>query len=208
MHNKIQALAITGGIGSGKSTVLSLFKDFDYVVVDADKIVAQLYHFSHPLYPQVANTIDEWLGSNFKDVEIIDKKILRGLLEKTPNGFPKITQLLKPFVHDAMLQYFNSNSEAKLVFEVPLLIEAEMQDSFDKVLVITCNKDVRIERIQKRNPNLSVEQINHIISQQKSDEEKIQHADYVLDNSGSLEQLKEQFQEFMIKIGKKYKSKI
>ena len=89
---------------------------------------------------------------------------------------------------------FNENI---IVIDAALLIEAGYLEIVDKVLVITCNEDIQIKRIQKRD-NCSKEEALSRISSQISQEDKVKYADYVLDNSGDLEELKEKTKEFLL----------
>ncbi|MBS5026067.1 MAG: dephospho-CoA kinase, partial [Peptostreptococcaceae bacterium] len=84
-----------------------------------------------------------------------------------------------------------------IVIDAALLIEAGYLEIVDKVLVITCNENIQIKRIQKRD-NCSKEEALSRISSQISQEDKVKYADYVLDNSGDLEELKEKTKEFLL----------
>jgi len=189
---KIPALAVTGGIGSGKSKVLSLLQEQGFTVIDADKLVAELYHASSPYYEPYAQRLDAWLGTHFAQDSQINKKELRHILNETVNGFEKIMLLAKPFVEQLMFEKSLEYSDRKLVFEVPLLVEAGMHQSFSHVMVVVCDKEIRMQRIAQRNPDLSVSEIEKLINVQSPDSDKIKIADYVINNSGTEEMLQSQ----------------
>lgn len=200
----IDNLVITGSIGSGKSTVLKLFEQQGFEIIDADKMVASLYDNSHRSYHQFAQELDQWLGSSFANEISIDKIWLRNKLTQTPDGFQIILHKVTPYIMHDMEYILSTHANAsKIIFEIPLLVEAGLQHYFSHILVITCDDDIRAQRIAQRNKNLNSEQIAHIMSQQISQNEKIKIAHYVLDNSGTEDSLKEKFSEIFQQITKK-----
>lgn len=188
---KIHSFALTGGMGTGKSTVLKFFQSNGFTVYDADKLVAQLFINNHENYYDLALSFDNWLGTDFVNQPLIDKAYLRPFLEKTENGFPKSLELVTPFIQQKMEQLY-IETKTPIIFEVPLLFEANMQNSFDKIILVTCNLESRLERISQRQPHLSKEQILQTISHQKSEESKKPFATYIIDNSFDLPYLNDQ----------------
>lgn len=190
----INNLVITGSIGSGKSTVLKLFEQQGFEIIDADKMVASLYEHTHPLYHEFAQTLDDWLGSHFSSQNRIDKKWLRDKLSVTENGFKIILDKVTPYIMKDMEHILVTHENAShIIFEIPLLVEAGLHVNFSKILVITCDDEIRQQRIQKRNPELNTMQINHIMNQQINQNEKIKVAHYLLDNSGTEVELQQNF---------------
>jgi dephospho-CoA kinase len=190
----IDNLVITGSIGSGKSTVLKLFEEQGFEIIDADKMVASLYDHNHPLYHELAQTLDDWLGSHFSSQNFIDKKWLREKLSVTDNGFKIILDKVTPYIMKDMDYILTTHKNAShIIFEIPLLMEAGLHVHCNQILVITCDDKIREQRIQKRNPELNTMQIQHIMNQQLNQAEKIKFAHYVLDNSGTETELKHNF---------------
>jgi dephospho-CoA kinase len=199
----IDNLVITGSMGSGKSTVLKLFEQQGFEIIDADKMVASLYDNSHRYYHQFAQELDQWLGSSFVNDKCIDKIWLRNKLTQTPDGFQIILHKVTPYIMHDMKHLLATHANAsKIIFEVPLLVEAGLQHYFSNILVITCDDNIRTQRIAQRNKNLDSEQIAYIMSQQISQNEKIKIAHYVLDNSGTENTLREKFQKIFQQITK------
>lgn len=189
------SLAITGGIGSGKSTVLGLFEQAGYSIINMDKIAHSFMCADSPYYLSYAQEVDQWLGSDFVHQNAIDKAWVREQLKNIPNGYDKIAHIALPYIQQASFQEYQRliASGQKVIFEVPLLLEMNMQDDFERILVITCDKEVKKARIQARDPHLTEDMIEHRIAIQSSDENKVKIADFVLDNSGTKEELVEQF---------------
>lgn len=207
MNHKFDCLVITGGIGSGKSSVLKLFKEVGYHIINADDIAHKLLYKESPYYNEYAEKLDLWLGTNYREQDGIDRTELRNLLNKTLNGFEIISKIVEPFIINAMNDDYQTAIEKnkKVVFEVPLLIEANLTYLFKDVLVITCDINKRKERVKKRDSFLTDKDIEHRIALQSSDEEKIKVATYVIDNSGSDDDLKNNFMFFYKAYLKKHK---
>lgn len=188
---KINCIALTGGMGTGKSTVLHFFEQHGFTVYDADKIVTSLFiRENNPYYSALSQKFDDWLGSSFSEKSHIDKALLRPYLEQIENGFPYSLEIVKPFVQEKMDSiYHASYHKDKIIFEIPLLFEANMQGHFDKIILITCDLLVRLERIKIRQPHLSNEQILQTINSQKKDNEKIPYSDFIVDNSSTKDKL-------------------
>lgn len=200
-------LAITGGIGSGKSTVLQLFKEHQYIIINADDVAHQLSRTTSPYYLSYAKEVDQHFGTHYQHESEISRPHLRSILFNTPNGFKIISDLATPYIVQSMYDMYCENKEKqnKIVFEVPLLLETQLHHQFSSILAITCDINIKKQRIKLRNPDLTDEEIIHRIQIQSSDEEKKSIAHYVIDNSGTLEELKLQFEQFLSIYEKKNK---
>lgn len=200
----LDCLAITGGIGSGKSTVLNLFKDAGYLVINVDSIAHSLLKSSSPYYKEYMKELDAWLGTNFSSKQEATREELRTILNITPDGFPIIAKIVKPYLEKSIeIIYDNAiKNNQKIAFEVPLLIEAKLYEYFSKILVIICDLNIKKERIQKRDPHLTEQEIENRINVQSSDEEKLKIANFVIDNSGTEEELLVNFLTTLIDIEK------
>lgn len=187
-------LAITGGIGSGKSTVLKLFEENGYTIINADLIARDIANDKYEHYGKYAKEIDDWLKTDFASQREIKRDILRPILLEV-DGFQKIAKISQPYIEEQMnIIYENAKKQnKKIVFEIPLLLESGLYKNFEKILVVTCDLETKKSRIRQRDPQITEKDINHRINIQSSDEEKKKIAHYILDNSGSLSSLKEKF---------------
>lgn len=199
-------LAITGGMGTGKSTVLGLFEKNGFIVVNSDKEVVSLFDDSYFRYKEVAQDFDDWLGTYFADEKCIDKKVLRTYLETTPNGFPKSLEIVKPYITEKLQQLAEEFSGQKIVFEIPLLFEAAMEKNYKNILVVTTPLNIRIDRIKLRQPHLSLEQIQQTINSQLPENYKTEKANFIINNSGTIEDLEEKFNYMLPEFLKIYNS--
>ena len=200
-------LVITGGMGTGKSTVLNLFEQNGFFVINSDKEVVYLFSSNYEKYHQIATDFDNWLGTDFSTKTEIDKKKLRNLLENTPNGFPKSLQIVKPYIIERLNQLAELHKEKQIVFEIPLLFEAKMEKNYSNILVITANLDIRLSRIKERQPHLSLEQIKQTIDSQFSDDIKLQKCNFHIENNGTLDDLKQSFNSLIPQILSIYSKK-
>lgn len=202
----IKSFVITGGMGTGKSTVLNFFKQKNFIIYDADQLVSELFINNHEYYKELALLFDNWLGTDFVHRDKIDKKYLRPFLEKVAHGFPKSLEIVTPFVQKKMESLY-LNMTNPIIFEVPLLFEANMQNSFEKIILVTCDLETRLQRISLRQPHLSKEQILQTIENQKSEEFKKPFVDYIVDNSYDYNYLNQQLETILLQVNKYYQQK-
>ena len=186
-------IGLTGGIASGKSTVVDMIKDAGYKVIDADQLVHGMQAKGGRLY----RALLDWLGD--------------GIL--LPNGElnrPKLGQLIfsskeirhqsaeiqgKIIQEELAAQRDRLSKEEDIFFmDIPLLIEDGYQDWFDQIWLVAVSPQVQRQRLMKRN-HLSAEEANLRISSQMPLAEKKPHATLVIDNNGSLDDLKEKVKE-------------
>lgn len=142
-------VAITGGIGSGKSTVSRLFESFGYQVFSADEIYAQLIK-----EPLVVLKISALLGIEPKKCDngeiALDKKAISNVVFSDKAKLEKLNQYTHALVYDKIEQICSEASGQILFFEIPLLFESKMQDRFDDVIVVIRNKEERINSVIER----------------------------------------------------------
>ncbi len=177
MSNKI--IAITGGIGSGKSTVISLLKEYGYPVISADETYKKLLED-----PDFVKGVHKSVG-----IDSDSKILLREEVSNIVFSSPEKLKALNDFTHKKIMEkMFNESKGLKVVFhEVPLLFESGYQDSYDNVLIIKRPDSLRIEGLKTR--GLSTEQIKKRIENQ-IDYEKIDGFEHtVIINDKSLEEL-------------------
>lgn len=197
----INAFALTGTIGSGKSSVLKLFEKNGFQVFNGDLIVVELYKNSHRLFSQIAESFDEWLNTSFSTKTFIDKKYLRSILEKTPNGFAKSAEIVKPyFIEECYHLCLKKNN---VIIEVPLLFEMGLHSLFKSNILVMADENIRLERIKIRNPELSETQIKQVMNAQLQQEEMIHLSQHVINNSGSFAELEKNVNDMSIILNNK-----
>ncbi len=184
-------LGITGGISSGKSLVIKILRELGISVISADEIVHSL--LSQPYY---LNKIRESFGKEVFDGEVLNRKKLGSIIFKSEEKRRILNNLLHPPVLKIIKEEIEKNRERKgiLAFEIPLLFEVGIENWFDEIWVVYCPFEKQIERLMKRD-NISYEEAINRINSQLPLEDKVRRADYVIDNSGSMENTIKQVKE-------------
>jgi dephospho-CoA kinase len=188
-------VGLTGGIAVGKSAVGEMFAALGAQVIQADQVSHQLMQPGSAVYQEV---IDHF-GPRILDA---DGRVNRARLAELAFGTaiqPSRVQELNQIVHPAVIRRQNEwmaeiegrDPSAIAMVEAALILEAGMAGSFDRLIVVTCRPEQRIERWARR---LKVDQetarreVTRRMAAQMPDEEKIKAADYVIDNSGPLDE--------------------
>ena len=190
---RLLRVGLTGGVACGKTTVARMLRERGAHVAFADDIAHQLMRPGQPVYYEVVRHF----GS---DIVAIDSSIDRKKLAEAAFGSGRI-QELNQIVHPAVIarQDAWTNEMAAqypdgiAVVEAALLLEAGVGKRFDKLVVVVCSMPQKIERFARRH-NLDLaaaeREVTRRMAAQLPDEEKVRAADYVIDNSGPLEELK------------------
>ncbi|MCI5150721.1 MAG: dephospho-CoA kinase [Candidatus Electrothrix sp. MAN1_4] len=186
-HNRVNAqpiIAITGGIGSGKSRVSSfLAQEYNLPLINIDHVCRELLQPGkagwlalRSLLPKTYfNTSGELNRQHFRQ-QLFTDSALRDRVDAT----------LHPLARQEMKNRI-ARFQGPILVEIPLLFEAGWQDDVDVILVVYADEDIRIQRIMERD-NVTEEQAQHAVAAQQCLREKAASADYVIDNSGSWEQ--------------------
>ncbi len=183
----MKKIAITGSIGSGKSTVSQYLRSRGFYVADSDAIVKDLYQQD----ASVKAKFVEWFGESIILNGEVDKRRLKQLFLEDQHNRKKVETYVHQRVKERLFDFMDQHSESAVVFcEVPLLFEVNWQHEFDETWLVVTSKDGLIKRLQSYR-GMSLEAIEHMLMWQMSVEEKIAKADVVIENQGSLERLYE-----------------
>lgn len=194
-----KTIAITGGIGSGKSTVSKILKDKGYSVFSCDEIYGELLHGEK--YKQKIASI---FPTALKNGEI-DKGILGKLIFENPKMRQTLNENTHPLIMSTLFENIQNIKEGLIFAEVPLLFEGKYAEKFDEIIVVYREKQERIEAIKGRN-GLSEEEIVARILAQFDYDLALQNGTFektgthVLYNDGSIEQLAKNTESLLKKI--------
>jgi len=184
-------IGLTGGIGSGKTTIANYFLSLGIDVIDADEIVHKI---SVP-GQQSFNAITKYFGENILNADgTINRQILANKVFDNEAARKRLEAILHPEVRAAMKLAVQKVRSPYCILVIPLLVETGFTDLVDRVLVVTAEREKRIAWIKHRN-GLSDDQIESIMAAQASDEERRKIADDVIENNGSLDSLFLQLEE-------------
>lgn len=196
-------VALTGGIGSGKSEAAKIFAELGVSVTDVDTISHQLTSANQPLV--------DILAANFGQQYItpdgaLDRKAMRDLVFADQHALEKLNAILHPAIYEQAIKQLQQNADAAnqtlpyQILVVPLLFESPRYSShINRILVIDCDEKSQIERVKKRS-NLPESQILHIIKSQTSRKQRLKLANDVIENNENVEKLREK----IMLIHKKY----
>lgn len=196
------SIALTGGIGSGKSTVSKLFHELGAPIIDADVIAHQLVQKGQPALESIRDTI----GTQFVTHEGLNRALLRQAIFDDPALKHKLEALLHPLIRKEILEQVTLKTYPYCIIVIPLL--AEHFDEYiwlDHVLVVDVSEETQLERALLRDNHLPIETIKKMLTQQASREARLKIATRVIHNEGSLDALKMQVkalhEEWMLEIG-------
>lgn len=181
-------VAITGGIGSGKTTVANQFAALGIEVVDADLIAREVVEPGTPALAAIASHF----GPGILDEQgRLDRRTLRERIFSDPAAKSWLNALLHPIIRSEMLRQCAAANSPYCLLVVPLLVENRLTELADRVLVIDVDEATQIERTCRRD-GVSREQAQAILASQASRSERLAMADDVLDNqSGTTETIRE-----------------
>lgn len=190
-------LAITGNIGAGKSEVLNILKKNLFEIINSDIEVNYLYSLYNPNYLTLYQEINTFFDSNFNSDNLITKDKLKLLISTDKKKLNQLMLIIKPHLLNRINDLINSSSNMLIGVELPLLFEANMEKDFNNILLITADKNIRFDRIQKRNPHLSKEQIHLFINSQMDDNLKKNHCQYIINNNNDFNFLENQINQIV-----------
>jgi len=185
-------VALTGGIGCGKSTVCSLFSTLNVPVIDTDTIAHQLVKPGQPALKEIAATFgNDMLLEN----STLNRKALAKKIFNDPKQRALLETILHPKIRRSVEQQLHTlKNSAYVIIAVPLLIETNQQSTYDRVLVIDCDEQLQRTRTMERD-NRSIEEIEAIIEAQVSRQNRLSHADEIIKNSHDIVSLKKQVEQ-------------
>ena len=178
-------IGLTGGIGSGKSTVAEAFRQLGIETVDADQASRAVVE---PGMPALA-AISAQFGSQIIQADGgLDRAALRQIIFTDPAQKLWLESLLHPLIRDWIIEHLKAATSAYVILESPLLFETDQHQLVHKTVLVDLPEALQIERACARDGN-QADQIQRIIDAQMPREEKLSRADIVLDNSAPLDTL-------------------
>jgi dephospho-CoA kinase len=178
-------IGLTGGIGSGKTTVAQFFADLKVPVIDADAVVHELLQNETLIFKKII----AHFGKNFLTSSgELNRVLLRKLIFSDVKAKKWLENLLHPIVYKIMLERANKVKSPYCILVIPLLLETEGFKVVDRVLVVEAAEKSRIDRVVSRDKTTK-DQVKNIIASQVDKDARIKKADDVIYNDGTLEEL-------------------
>ncbi|UCX03300.1 dephospho-CoA kinase [Shewanella glacialimarina] len=180
-------VGLTGGIGSGKTTVANLFADLGITLVDADIVARQVVEPNSSGLQQII----QHFGA---DISLADGSLnrskLRDIIFNQPEQRDWLNNLLHPMIRNAMLQQVKNAVSDYVILVVPLLFENGLDKLVNTTLVVDISPELQISRTSKRD-NVAATQVEQIIQSQISRQQRLSKADDIVDNQGELNVLRD-----------------
>ena len=193
----MKIVGLTGGISSGKSTVSSYLKQLKIPVIDADEVARKVVEPNS----QGAREIRKAFGSDvFEEDGSLNRQKLGALIFSNAENRQKLDDLLQPLIKIMILdeiEEYRQKGETMIVLDLPLLFEKHYEKLCEEIIVVYVPRELQLERLMKRNQYTKQEALSRIDSQ-LSIEEKRKRATVLLDNQGTVQQLYQQVEQWLV----------
>lgn len=187
----MKIIGLTGGIATGKTTVARFLEELGAVVVDADQLSRDVVA---PGSPALAKLVDQFGAAVLAPDGSLDRQAVRRLVFVDPSKRKQLEAITHPAIRELALQRLaaaRADGAQVAVYMAPLLIEAGATDRVDEIWVVTLRPEVQLERLTERD-RCNREQAGQVIAAQMPLADKERYGVVVIDNSGSLEETRQQ----------------
>ncbi len=191
-QNRPKVIVITGGIGTGKSTAVNIIKSLGFTVLDSDKIVHEGYNIGSDLYFKMISHF----GEEILDIDYeIDRQKLGKIVFSDENMLNELNAVVHGYVYDKLKEGINESQDSVIFLDIPLILETKHihEPIYDEIWLVYIPSNIQRKRLRDRaiNENKNPEDVLKIIDKQIPIEEKIQMADEVINNEGTIEELRQ-----------------
>jgi dephospho-CoA kinase len=181
-------VGLTGGIGSGKSTVSDLFAELGVDVIDTDEIARALTGSGQPAVAKIARHFGpDLVASNGS----LNRDRMREVVFSDPDARQALQNILHPLIREEVQRRLSLVKKPYALVVVPLLVESRNYKFTDRIVVVDCKEDQQIERVMERS-GLSRKQVRAIMDSQASRSERLAAADDIVHNEGGIAALRAQ----------------
>ena len=181
-------IGLTGGIGSGKTTVSDCFAALGVPVIDSDKIAREVVQPGQPALRQIVQLFGKAILTNNGE---LDRRQLRSIVFTDPGKRQQLEAILHPVIKQTIHQQISQLHCDYCIIVVPLLLESGWQDFVERILVVDVPQEIQIERTIERD-NSNRELLTAILASQVTRQNRLEAADDVIDNTGNIDAIKSQ----------------
>lgn len=181
-------IGLTGNIGSGKSTVLSMLEQLGAKVVDADDLVHEVMQQGLPVWQAIVDTFGEGVLTPQGD---IDRKKLASLVFDDAEALRRLEEIVHPAVDERLREITASSNEPVVAVEAVKIMQSSVYGEIDSLWLVTCPTEERLQRLLRAR-DIDAEDVEERLRAQMAQEKQAELADVVIDNSGSLDHTWEQ----------------
>lgn len=178
-------VALTGGIGSGKTVVANLFAGLGVPIIDTDIIAREIVKPGKPALAEITHAFGrEVLSMNGE----LDRSKLARMTFSNPRLLKQLERILHPRIHAEIRSRLLKLNAPYAMVVIPLLVETGQVDTYNRVLTVDCDRATQVARVRERD-HRSDEQINAILQAQATRAERLSWADDIIENNGTLDEL-------------------
>jgi len=189
-------VGLTGGIGTGKSTVAMMLKERAIPVIDADEISRGILK----LYPEITDIMKKKFGEEFFLLSgELNRKKLGDFVFKFPKERNKLENIMIPYIKKEIkkhINFYGSLNENICFIDAPILVETGLQDDMDFNILVWTSEEMQIKRVMSRD-KFNIEEVRDRINSQMPLEEKKAYVDFIIDNSLNLENTEKQLENIL-----------
>lgn len=189
-RTKILRVAVTGGAGSGKTSVCNRFKELGIKVISSDAMAREAVAPNSTAYKKIVDFFGETV---LLSDATLNRKMLRRMIINDDAARLTLERIVHPEISNLMREKITCSENEGceiVVVEVPLLFELNIQEQFDWIILVSAGHELRVKRLMVRD-NISRDEAENLIHVQMPDKDKIGRADFVLSNEGSTARLME-----------------
>ena len=177
-------VALTGGIGSGKSAAGDCFEDLGAVVVDADQLAREVVERGTDGFDELVATFGDEILTN----GVLDRSKLGAIVFANPSELKKLEAIIHPRVSEAFDEIIDESPlDTVVIYQIPILVETAGRERFDYVITVEADLEIRKSRLKER--GMKGYEIEARIKAQASDADRAKIADAIFNNDGDLDQL-------------------
>jgi len=178
-------IGLTGGIGTGKTTVANIFSDLGVPIYNSDLRAKKLMTSNKNLGKSITQSFG---NESFKD-GYLNKNYLSELVFNSKRSLDKLNSIVHPFVAEDFNSWVAVQDAKYIIKEAAILIESGAYKQMDKIIVVTCDLETRIKRVVERD-NINREEVIKKMNNQLLEVEKLKYADFTLENKGLTSELR------------------
>lgn len=198
---KKRVIVITGGIGTGKSTVVNIIKNLGFLVLDSDKLVHEGYNIENDLYYKVIKRFGKEI---LNEDNTINRQRLGKIVFNNNQDLKDLNNIVHEYVRSKLIEGVNNSNEKVIFLDIPLILESLKDESqykleYDEIWLVYVNEEIQISRLTNRaiKENKNPQEVLNIIRKQIPISEKVSMVHEVINNEGTIQELEVKVKELL-----------